>query len=57
MRHIRQIEIGIKKEIESYTVIIANEPLEKHNSIIEYPDLFEIVDGEIPENAQYLNYE
>lgn len=57
MRHIRQIEIGIKKEIETYTVVIAEEPLEEHNSIIEHPDLFEIVDGEIPENAQYLSYE
>lgn len=57
MRHIRQIEIGIKKEIETYTVVIAEEPLEQHNSIIEHPDLFEIVDGEIPEYVQYLSYE
>jgi len=51
MRHIRQINT------ETYTVVIAEEPLEEHNSIIEHPDLFEIVDGEIPENAQYLSYE
>jgi len=51
MKHIRQISS------QTYTVVIAEEPLEEHNSIIEHPDLFEIVDGEIPENAQYLNYE
>lgn len=51
MKHIRQISS------QTYTVVIANEPLEEHNSIIEHPDLFEIVDCEIPENAQYLSYE
>lgn len=51
MKHIRQINT------ETYTVVIANEPLEEHNSIIEHSDLFEIIDCEIPENAQYLNYE
>jgi hypothetical protein len=51
MRHIRQINT------ETYTVVISNEPLEEHSSIIEYPNLFELVDCEIPDNAQYLNYE
>jgi hypothetical protein len=57
MRHIKQIENSLKNDIETYTVVIANEPLEQHLSIIENPTIFEIVDGEIPENAQYLNYE
>jgi hypothetical protein len=57
MRHIKQIQIVRENEIETYTIVIANEPLEEHNSIIQHPDLFKIVDGEIPENAQYLNYE
>jgi len=51
MRHIRQINT------ETYTVVIANEPLEEHLSLIEHPNLFELVDCEIPNNAQYLNYE
>jgi len=51
MRHIRQINT------ETYTVDIANEPLEEHLSLIEHPNLFELVDCEIPNNAQYLNYE
>ena len=39
MRHIRQINsVGT----ESYTVVIANEPLEQHPSIVENPTLFEI---------------
>jgi len=57
MRHIKQIEIVIENEIETYTVVIANEPLEENLCIIEHPNLFEIVDCEIPENAQYLNYQ
>lgn len=57
MRHIRQIENLLKNNIETYTVVIANEPLEESLCIIEHPNLFEIVDCDIPENAQYLNYE
>lgn len=54
MRHIRQINsVGT----ESYTVVIANEPLEEHLSIVQHPDLFEISEEEIPEKHQYLNYE
>jgi len=54
MRHIRQINsVGT----ESYTVVIANEPLEEHPSIVQHPDLFEISEDEIPEIHQFLNYE
>jgi len=54
MRHIRQINsIGT----DSYTVVIAEEPLELHPSIVNHPDLFEISEDEIPEQHQYLQYE
>jgi len=54
MKHIRQINtVGT----DSYTVVIAEEPLEEHPSIVEHPDLFEISEDEIPEQHQYLNYE
>ncbi len=54
MRHIRQINtVGT----DSYTVVIAQEPLESHPSIVNHPDLFEISEDDIPEQHQYLNYE
>ena len=54
MRHIRKINtVGT----ESYTVVEANEPLENHSSIVNYPDLFEISEDDIPEQHQYLIYE
>lgn len=54
MRHIRQINsVGT----ESYTVVIAEEPLELHPSIVNNPELFEISEDEIPEKHQFLNYE
>jgi len=54
MRHIRQTNsVGT----DSYTVVIANEPLEQHPSIVQHPDLFEISEDEIPEIHQFLNYE
>ena len=54
MRHIRQINsVGT----DSYTVVIAEEPLEQHPSIVLHPDLFEISDSNIPEQHQYLIYE
>lgn len=53
MRHIRQINsVGT----DSYTVVIAEEPLENHESIIQYPDLFEISEDEIPEQFQYAKF-
>lgn len=54
MRHIRQINsVGT----ESYTVVIANEPLEDHPSIVQHPNLFEISEDDIPLQHQYLIYE
>jgi hypothetical protein len=54
MRHIRQINsVGTN----SYTVVIAEEPLEQHPSIVNHSDLFEISEDDIPEIHQYLNYE
>ena len=54
MRHIRQINtIGQ----EYYGVVIAEEPLEEHLSIVNHPELFEISEDEIPEKHQYLDYE
>ena len=50
MRHIRQIIL------EPYTIVIANEPLEEHLSIVENPNLFEIVDCDLPDYVQYLDY-
>ena len=54
MRHIRQINsVGT----DSYTVVIAEEPLEEHPSIVQHPTLFEISEDDIPEKHQYLDYE
>ena len=54
MRHIRQINsVGT----DSYTVVIAEEILEEHISIINHPELFEISEDEIPEKHQFLNYQ
>ena len=54
MRHIRQINsVGT----DSYTVVIAEEPLEQHPSIVNHSDLFEISEDDIPEIHQYLIYE
>jgi len=54
MRHIRQINsVGT----DSYTVVIANEPLEQDPSIVDNPTLFEISEDEIPEAHQYLIYQ
>lgn len=54
MRHIRQINsVGT----DSYTVVIAEEPLEQHPSVVNHPTLFEISENEIPEDHQYLTYE
>jgi hypothetical protein len=54
MIHIRQ------KDLTTYTVILIGDwdkPLEEHPSIIEHPEVFEIVDCELPtENLQYLIY-
>lgn len=49
MKHIRQ------KGTTPYTVVIASGILENHIAITDFPDLFEISEDAIPENAQYLN--
>jgi hypothetical protein len=52
MRHIRQINsVGTN----SYTVVVAEEPLEEHLSIVLHPDLFEISEDEIPKEHQFVN--
>lgn len=52
MRHIRQINTV---ETNSYTVVVAQEPLEQHPSVVLHPDLFEISEDEIPESHQFVN--
>jgi hypothetical protein len=52
MRHIRQINsVGTN----SYTVVIAEEPLESHRSIVNNPTVFEISEDELPEFVQYVD--
>jgi hypothetical protein len=46
MEHIRQIS-------ENYIVVIEN----GEQALSDHPELFERVNGEIPETAQYLIYE
>ena len=56
--HIRQINTA--KEKTSYTVVDTNNwegKLSDHPSVIEHPELFEVVDELIPKDAQYLTYE
>ena len=61
MIHIRQ-KLNLENkigEIIAYTIVDTtgwNLPLEQHPSIVENPDVFEIVDAEIPEYAQTLIY-
>jgi hypothetical protein len=58
MIHIRQKNSSIILG-EVYAIVITtdwNKPLEEHPSIIERPDFFEIVDCEIPNYIQYVNY-
>lgn len=59
MEHIRQIGSSFNSN-ESYIVVDVNEwtlPLTSHPSIVENPELFEIVDCEIPSHFQYLIYQ
>ena len=54
MIHIRS------KELSIYTVVKTEDwtdLLEKHPSIVEHPEEFEIVDCEIPEHHNYLIYQ
>jgi hypothetical protein len=52
MRHIRQIN---SVNTNSYTIVLAEEPLEQHPSVVLHPDLFEVSDSDIPEDCQFVN--
>ena len=60
MEHIRQkIDLTNKESEIAYTVVITTGwtlPLSQHPSIVEHPELFEITEDEIPNNAQFLKY-
>lgn len=52
MRYITQINAS------PLTIVYASEPLEAHQSIVDNPDLFEIIElDELPIDTQYLHYE
>jgi hypothetical protein len=62
MIHIRQkLDIANKTgEQIAYSVVDTTDwtaPLQQHPSIVEHPELFEIVDEEIPTHAQTLIYQ
>lgn len=50
--HIHQI--GTKGD--SYTVVLCEDNLEEHPSIVKYPKLFEIVNGDLPKKYQILDF-
>jgi hypothetical protein len=60
MEHIRQKSSATGRSLNStYTVVVTTGwtlPLTEHPSIVEHPEIFEIVNEEIPDHAQYLNY-
>jgi hypothetical protein len=59
--HIRyKINLSNKSNNITYTIVNTNNwtlPLNQHPSIVDHPELFEITEDEIPENAEKLNYE
>jgi hypothetical protein len=58
MKHIRQKNSSIITG-EVYAIVLTNnwnKPLEEHPSILEHPEIFEIVDCEIPNHVESLNY-
>jgi hypothetical protein len=62
MIHIRQkLDLTNKiGELIAYSVVYTSNwdrPLEEHPSIVENPDVFEIVDEEVPSHAQTLIYQ
>jgi len=58
--HIRQkIDLTNKASEIAYTVVITTDwtlPLNEHPSIVQHPEIFEITEDEIPDNAQFLKY-
>ena len=56
MKHIAQSNtIGT----DSYTIVDTSEwqgEVQDHPSVIDHPELFEVIDSELPENYQLLNY-
>jgi hypothetical protein len=60
MEHIRQKINLLLKDVEvAYTVVITTGwtlPLNQHPSMVEHPEIFEISEDIIPEDAQYLKY-
>jgi len=59
MEHIRQkMNTSANKSDVAYTVVITDgyTDLTTHPSIVEHPDLFEIVDVDLPTEYQFLNY-
>ena len=52
MAHIHQIGT----EGESYTVVVAEGDLTQHPAILEHPEFFEIVEADLPEVYQKLDY-
>lgn len=58
MLHIRQ-KNSVDEPDKAYTVVITTswtEDLSLYPCLIEFPTRFELVDEDIPETAQYLNY-
>ncbi len=58
MAHIKQSN----STQQCYTIVVTDDwygELSEHPSIINHPELFEIVNGEVPENAtiQFLKYD
>jgi len=57
MKHIRQIN---SVSTNSYTIVNLDNyvgELENHPILVEYSDLFEISEDELPSYIQYVNYE
>lgn len=62
MPHIKQ-KNSSEDPNKAYTIVltpgyggVGEPPLSEHPSVVEWPALFEVVDTEIPEGAQELNY-
>jgi hypothetical protein len=59
MEHIKQRSLVEGLENQAYTVVNTEGwtlPLQDHPSVVEHPEIFEVVDTDIPEWYQLLNY-